>query len=185
VTMRAIAERIELTPTAIYHHFTNKSALLTELCQEDFQKLAQHFNASVVPSDPVERILAVGEAYLHFAEKHPSQYRFMFMTVIPQPELDEEYVATTRGIPERDAYAFLRESCREAIERGRLRPDLTNADEVAQMLWGGVHGMISLRIVKGHEGWIPWCDLRVTATKQMIAMLRGILRDPSEAPSRP
>ncbi|HET9951840.1 MAG TPA: TetR/AcrR family transcriptional regulator [Candidatus Eisenbacteria bacterium] len=185
VTMRAIAERIELTPTAIYHHFKNKSALLTELCQADFQKLAQHFNASAVPADPVERILAIGEAYLYFAEKHPSQYRFMFMTVIPDPELDEDYVATTRGNPERDAYAFLREACREAIEAGRLRPEMKNPDEVAQMLWGGVHGMISLHIVKSHEGWVAWCDLRTSATQLMIAMLRGLLKNPAEAPTRP
>ena len=185
VTMRAIAERIEFTPTAIYHHFKNKDALLTELCQADFQKLAQLFNASAVPPDPVERILAVGEAYLYFAEKHPAQYRFMFMTVIPPTALAEEYVASTRGIPERDAYAFLRESCREAIAAGRLRPDMKNADEVAQMLWGGVHGMISLHIVKSHEGWVEWCDLRKTATKLMIAMLRGLLKNPDEAPTRP
>jgi AcrR family transcriptional regulator len=185
VTMRAIAERIEFTPTAIYHHFKNKSALLTELCQADFRKLAEHFNTSVVPSDPVERILAVGEAYLHFAEKHPSQYRFMFMTIIPYSELTEEYVASNRGNPERDAYAFLRESCRQAIETGRLRPDLKNPDEVAQMLWGGVHGMISLHIVKSHEGWLEWCDLRTSAAKLMLAMLRGFLKNPDEAPTRP
>jgi AcrR family transcriptional regulator len=179
VTMRAIAERIEYTPTAIYHHFKNKNALLTELCQTDFEMLARHFNAAVAASDPVERILAVGEAYLHFAEKHPSQYRFMFMTVIPQPTLGEQYVAERQGNPERDAYAFLRAACREAIDRGLLLPEVTDADELAQILWGGVHGMISLRIVKSHESWIPWRDFHATALRAMRVMMRGLLRDPS------
>jgi AcrR family transcriptional regulator len=179
VTMRAIADRIEYTPTAIYHHFKNKNALLTELCQCDFEMLARHFNASVAASDPVERILAVGEAYLRFAEKHPSQYRFMFMTVVPMPEMDERYLAERHGNPEKDAYAFLREACRDAIAKGLIRPELEDPDELAQMLWGGVHGVISLRIVKGHESWVPWRELRASALRIMRVMMRGILRDPS------
>lgn len=180
VTMRAIAERIEYTPTAIYHHFKNKNALLTELCMRDFEVLARHFNASVATDDPIERILAVGEAYLRFAEEHPSHYRFMFMTVIPAPDLEEQYVAERRGNPERDAYAFLRESCRQAIERGFFRPEIQDADELAQILWGGVHGMISLQIVKSHESWVPWRDLRTAARRLMRVMIRGILLDPSK-----
>ncbi|HEY6572041.1 MAG TPA: TetR/AcrR family transcriptional regulator [Candidatus Eisenbacteria bacterium] len=180
VTMRAIAERIEYTPTAIYHHFKNKQALLTEICQRDFESLARHFNASVATPDPVQRILAVGEAYLYFAEKFPSQYRFMFMTVLPAPELEDEYVADRRGNPEKDAYAFLREACREAIAQGRIRPEAGDPDELAQILWGGVHGMISLRIVKGHESWIPWRDHHASAIRAMRVMMRGVLRDPSQ-----
>jgi AcrR family transcriptional regulator len=180
VTMRAIAERIEFTPTAIYHHFKNKNALLTEICMRDFELLARHFNTSVAAADPAQRILAVGEAYLRFAEKHPSQYRFMFMTFFPAPDLDEAYVAGRRGNPEKDAYAFLREACREAIAQGLLDPKVKDADELAQILWGGVHGMISLRMVKQHESWIPWQDLRATALRATRVLLRGVLRDPSK-----
>lgn len=178
VTMRAIAKRIEYTPTAIYHHFRNKNALLTEICERDFEALARLFNTSVPSSDPAQRILAVGEAYLRFAEKHPSQYRFMFMTVFPMPKFEESYVAERKDNPEKDAYAFLRESCREAIASGVLLPEITDADQLAQILWGGVHGMISLRVVKGHEIWIPWRDLRTSALRGMRVMLRGVLRDP-------
>lgn len=180
VTMRAIAERIEYTPTAIYHHFESKSALLTELCRQDFEKLAYHLSSSVMAENPVERILAVGEAYLRFAEQYPSQYRFMFMTVIPASEITQEYVLERRGNPEKDAYAFLVMSCREAIERGYLQPEIQDADELAQFLWAGVHGMISLRIVKHNEPWVPWRDLHASALRGMRVMVRGILRDPSK-----
>ncbi len=180
VTMRAIAERIEYTPTAIYHHFKNKNALLTELCTRDFETLARHFNASVAVADPVERVLAVGEAYLRFAEEYPCQYRFMFMTVIPKPALTEEYIAERHGNPSKDAYAFLREACRQAIDSGLLRPEIADADELAQILWGGVHGMISLRIVRSHGSWVPWRDLRASALRAMRLMIRGVLRDPSK-----
>src|SRR5262245_37024994 len=90
VTMRAIAARIEYTPTAIYHHFENKQALLSELCQRDFANLASHFKGSATTIDSVERILAVGEAYLRFSEQYPAQYRFLFMTALPHVEYPEQ-----------------------------------------------------------------------------------------------
>lgn len=184
VTMRAIAERIEYTPTAIYHHFENKQALLSELCQREFEGLAAHFKGHASPNDPVERILAVGEAYLRFAEEFPSQYRFMFMTVLPRVEHPEQYIAESRDNPERNAYAFLRDACRSAIEQGRIRPEIDDADQLAQILWGTVHGMISLRITKRHHDWVPWRELRATARMAMQILLRGILREPQAAAGR-
>ena len=188
VTMRAIAERIEYTPTAIYHHFDSKQALLTELCACDFRGLADHFRGHAVSADPVERIRAVGRAYLEFAEKYPSQYRFMFMTVLPDPEMPEGYVQENKGIPERDAYAFLRHACQEAIDAGRIRKELRHADQLAQILWGCVHGQVSLRIVNAKKGgpkaaqkhgsWVPWHDLRETTELMMDVLLRGMLIAP-------
>src|SRR5262245_15157905 len=174
VTMRAIGDRIEYTPTAIYHHFENKHALLTELCNADFEALARQFNRAAPNSDPVERIMAVGEAYLGFARTFPSQYRFMFMTVIPEGGVRDLGI---RGNPERDAYAFLREACRAAIMQGRFRPEITDPDRLAQILWSNVHGLISLHIVKGREEWIPWRDLRATARQSMGIMMCGLLRE--------
>ena len=184
VTMRAIADRIEYTPTAIYHHFENKNALLTELCRGDFGILARAFAGGGAPADPVERILAVGRAYLRFAEENPSQYRFMFMTTMPKVEYDQAYVAEHKGNPEKDAYSFLREACRQAIEQKRLRAEIQDPDQLAQILWASVHGLISLRMVKGNQDWIPWRDLRATAEESMQTMLRGIVRDPASLKSR-
>jgi AcrR family transcriptional regulator len=181
VTMRAIAGRIEYTPTAIYHHFANKQALLTELCTGDFEQLARHFIGSARGGDPIERILAVGRAYLEFAQKYPSQYRFMFMTRLPQ--LPDETFAGIKDNPERDAYSFLREACRQAIEQGRLRSEFDDPDRLTQLLWSAVHGLISLRMVKD-QGYIPWGDLPVMAEQMMQMMLRGMLRDSSGKPER-
>src|SRR5262249_9451579 len=135
VTMRAIAERVEYTPTALYHHFPSKQALLTELCERDFEGLAKHFQGAKAPTDPVERLRAVGEAYVGFAEQYPSQYRFMFMTFLPEVEHAAGYVESSRDNPQRNAYAFLRGACAEAIANGRLRPEYDDPDQVAQMLW--------------------------------------------------
>ena len=177
VTMRAIAQRIEYTPTAIYHHFPSKQALLTELCERDFEGLARHFQNSAAATDPVQRLRGVGEAYLRFAEEYPSQYRFMFMTVIPPLEHSEEFVADKLTDPERNAYAFLRGACVAAIEQKCFRPEIDDPDQVAQILWSMIHGIVSLRIVKHADEFVPWKDLRATALLAMDLILRGMRRE--------
>jgi AcrR family transcriptional regulator len=42
LTMRALAERIEYSATAIYAHFADKEALVTELSVCDFQAFTEH-----------------------------------------------------------------------------------------------------------------------------------------------
>ena len=180
VTMRAVADAIEYTPTAIYHHFENKQALVTELCHTDFESLSRHFLKAAAIEDPVERIRRVGEAYLEFASLYPNHYRFMFMTYIPDVQHTAEFLAEHHDNPEKDAYAFFRRACAEAIEAQRLRPELRDADEVAQILWASLHGLISIHVLKQNHDWVPLRDLMTTARKAMDVLFRGMLRNPAE-----
>lgn len=176
VTMRAIAQKIEYTPTALYHHFPGKQALVSELCRLDFEGLAKWFGTVAHISDPVERLTAIGRGYLQFAIDNPSHYRFMFMTVLPEVEHPPGYIEESRGNPERNAYVFLRDACEAAIRAGRFRPEYADPDMVAQILWATVHGLISLRIVKHDDDWVSWKDLRETAELAMNSHLHGMLR---------
>src|SRR6184192_3413771 len=79
-TMRAIAAKVGYTPTAIYHHFRDKEALVTELSTLDFRAFAQALKRIGAVADPVDRLQQMAVAYAEFAAMHPMQYQFMFMT---------------------------------------------------------------------------------------------------------
>src|SRR5215216_418152 len=130
VTMRAIADRIEYTPTAIYHHFRDKQALLEELCSRDYRALAQAFTRVGRIEDPIERLRRIGLGYVDFALANPSHYRFMFMT--RKPDGFSGGKVLERGNPEEDAYGFLRDTMAEGILAGRYRPEFDDAEELAQ-----------------------------------------------------
>ncbi len=173
-TMRAIAERVEYTPTAIYHHFRNKDALLTELSTQDFRALAQAFQHIGEVADPVERLRRIGQAYIDFGLTHPMHYRLMFMT--PHPPVNDVKSGIVQGDPSQDAYAFLVQTCQQAIASGRFRPELQDPQEVAQILWSACHGLVSLRIAKEHDEWVEWRDVRATASRLHDVMLNGLVR---------
>ncbi|HUP52749.1 MAG TPA: TetR/AcrR family transcriptional regulator [Longimicrobiales bacterium] len=172
-SMRAIADRIEYTPTAIYHHFANKEALLAELCAQDFLALGLAFQRIGHVQDPVERIERSGRAYVEFALAHPKHYEFMFMVARPP---HDHANGPVKGDPSEDAYAFLREAAAEAIAEDRFRHGFDDPDEVAQILWGTLHGIISLRITKADDPWVEFKDPREATDLACDAMLRGMLR---------
>ncbi len=176
VTMRKIAEKIEYSATAIYRHFKDKEALILELCMADFHALAAELMKLAHVPDLVERMRLAARAYVEFALAHPNHYRLMFMTPPPTEEIPEEE-EQLKGNPDFDAYAFLRILVVDALERGLFRKDLTDPDLIAQTLWAGLHGVVSLHIARGHDKWIEWRAPRDTAGLVTDALIRGLARE--------
>jgi AcrR family transcriptional regulator len=174
VTMRRIADRIEYSPTAIYFHFRDKEALLKELCESDFLTLAQQFVKIAQVKDPIERLRRTGLAYIDFGMNNPNHYRLMFMTPHPPVAHDDEILR--KGNPEEDAYAFLRGIITDCIEQGRFRGDLKDPDLVSQVVWSGVHGVISLNIAKCNDDWIEWKPLKKRAQLAVEVLIKGLER---------
>jgi len=172
-TMRGIANRIGYTATAIYHHFADKNALMLELCTLDFRALAAALFSIGRIADPVERIAQMGRAYVRFAEDHPEQFRFMFMTARPAvgPDLKDMD-------PSEDGFAFLRQAVQEAIAAGRFRDEFNDPDLVAQILWACVHGLATIHLHKSDfpETHSPLRDASVIVGDACDAAMRGLLR---------
>lgn len=176
VSMRKLAEKIEYSPTAIYLHFADKKELFHELCQEDFGRLAEVFQSSAMPPDPIERLRFIGRTYVDFGTRYPNHYKLMFMTAHPAEELNEEE-REIKGNPEVDAYAFLKLSVERAIDAGRFHEELNDAELISQTLWAAVHGVISLNIAKSHDNWVDWRPLSERASLMLDTVLRGLIRE--------
>jgi len=103
---------------------------------------------------------------------YPQQYRFMFMTSRPAVAPEGEEAVD----PARNAYLFLQMTLAQAIEEGRLRPELSNADLVAQTVWAAMHGVVSLQIAMGcEEGWIDWKPIEKRTAAMMDLIFRALL----------
>jgi AcrR family transcriptional regulator len=174
VTMRRIAERIEYTPTAIYFHFRDKNALIRELCDRDFLALADEFARLAEESDPLERLRRAARAYARFAKENPNHYRLMYMTPGLPPTRGHSRIE--RGNPRQDAYAFLEQAVEQAIEQKLLRPELRDAGLVAQTLWAGIHGVISLEIALSGDDWTDFKAFGERIDLMLDVLLRGIER---------
>ncbi len=175
VTMRMIAEKIEYSPTAIYLHFKDKQELFEELCQQDFQGLAQAFQRIAKIEDPIERLKNIGHTYVQYALEHPNHYRLMFMTPHPPhaPDADRAH----KGNPDQDSYAFLKACVQDCVAGGRLRPELADVELLSQAAWSAVHGVVALHVALGNDDWVVWRPATMTAQLVLDAFLRGLVRE--------
>jgi AcrR family transcriptional regulator len=171
VTMRTIAEAIEYTPRTIYLHFKDKEDLIRELCREDFRTFGEDLGKLAALPHPLERLRAAGHAYVAFAAQYPHHYKLMFMT--PPPPKDPESDCG-KGDPEEDAYALIWSASKEAMEKGLIRPDWSDPHLVAQTLWSGIHGVISLTITHANDPWVPWVPTQTRVDAMLDVLVRGI-----------
>lgn len=174
VTMREIARKIEYSPTAIYSHFQDKEALINELCTVDFMVLASGFQHIGRVADPVERLRKIGRAYAEFGLKHTNHYRVMFMT--PHPAFDPDKNDIEKGNPEEDAYAMLKSTVAEGIKARRYRAGVKDASLVAQTVWAGIHGVISLEIAKSCDDWIDWRPMKKRIDAMIDILIEGFTK---------
>jgi AcrR family transcriptional regulator len=172
VTMRKIAEKIEYSATAIYFHFKDKESLMHALCESDFAAFGAEFAKLLKIKDPIDRLRRAGQAYIDFGLQNPQHYRLMFMT--PRPPTHSTDVSLEKGNPEEDAYAFLLLLIQEAFAAGRLRSDLKDPHLVAQVVWAGVHGIVSLHIAKCEADWVDWRPVARQAKAMVDVLVRGI-----------
>jgi AcrR family transcriptional regulator len=174
VTMRAVAKKIEYSPTTIYLHFKDKESLIQELCTQDFLTLAKGFNRIARVADPIERLRQIGRAYAEFGQRHPNHYRLMFMTPHPPFEPDEKDVQ--KGNPEQDAYAFLKYTIAEGIRTKRFRAGFTDVELLAQTHWAGIHGVVSLEIAKCNDDWVDWRSAKKRIDTMIDVLIHGMTK---------
>lgn len=178
-----IAKRAGVAKGTIYLHFKDKEDLLRQLCAEDFQAfgatLAQHLHVA----DPIERITLLGQAYAAFAFTHPHHYVHMFMNP-PAVAPDEDMLANA-GDPEADAYALLRGSVQEAMDKDLFKPEFQDVELITQILWAGSHGIVSLHLTRTGEGYVPWRPIEERVATMGRAVLTGLLKQSPADPTEP
>lgn len=172
--MRAIAERLEYTAPAIYHHFADKQSLLRELVTQDLGALGTVFQRLADVADPVERLVRLGVAYVHFGLEHPQHYRLLFMTPGAKHEIRDDVSCVAMPQPEGDAYGILHATVTEATRAKRFREGYGDPDRVSQICWAAVHGLVSLHMVFVEDSWIEWRDVETSAQRMLEALVKGM-----------
>jgi AcrR family transcriptional regulator len=148
-TIRKIADEVGLSSTALYMHFRDKSEILVEICEEAFALLiAQNDAIAAKPCDPIDRVRAMLDAYMQFGLDNPNAYQLVFAT--PPGALSEEKIAVMYALGRR-CYGPFRDTVEASARAGKLRKG--DVDVMAEVLWAGAHGLVSLLLTQPHFEW--------------------------------
>jgi AcrR family transcriptional regulator len=166
-SMRRLAEKIDYSPTTIYHYLKNKDDLLLAICEEvaeQFMTRLRHIRS--LQSNPLEALRQAMLYLLEFAFGNPNQYKVFFLTRPNVYGTQEEFM--TRESMARNSYFEFRGIVQACIKAGKLRR--MDIDVLTQVLATAPHGLISMTL---YQNSFPWADRKVLATTLVDGLLRG------------
>jgi AcrR family transcriptional regulator len=171
LSVRAVADAVGVTTSAIYTLFGSKSELVRAMYRTGFASLRDHLDDVPDSDDPWADILALGLAYRASAVAGPHLYEVMFGRPIPEFTPANDDVALASGTLDR-----LRRSVARAAELTGL-PAGTDVETATIALWARVHGLAALELAgaTGDGGERLW---RTALTADQL----GWRRDPVSGP---
>ena len=132
LSLRAVARRAGVSPTAPYRHYADREALVAAVSAVGYRELAEKLaEAHPAPSTPAD-LAEVAVAYVRFSLDHPALFRVMFV----EP-------CDTQSEERNEAVAAIAEYVTANVERafpGNDPAALTTA------VWALVHGLAFLHI---------------------------------------
>jgi AcrR family transcriptional regulator len=183
VTLRSVAERIEHSTTAVYVHFKDKRDLVEQMVAEDFQQFDTALLATASVQPALARLERLGTAYIDFALRLPRHYQLLFMT--PRPDgvaksMQEADDAdrSPRGPEKMSGFELLLSTVQACIAEGAFHPAYRDPLAIAQSVWAGVHGLVSLLIIMGKEPHFQWRSPALLHQTLVGSMLRGLQLEP-------
>lgn len=145
-TLSEAAKAADVTPAAVYRHFTGRDELLAEVARQGYDIFAALMEFAYSNGKPtaLAAFEATGRAYLAFARKYPGHYKAMFesgLDLNAHPEL-AIVAARARGVLETAAQQLSMH-----MPAARRPP----ASMFSAHVWALSHGVVEL-FLRGNPG---------------------------------
>jgi AcrR family transcriptional regulator len=136
--MRPVAERVGITPMAIYRHYADRATLLNAVAAKGFHELATRVQILQLKGGLEHRLMQVGDVFLDTALQFPNLYELMFLVPREGARVYPKDFKAGRSPTFNPTVNILE----EAMRAGELRPD--DPIEIAFELSALSHGLIAL-----------------------------------------
>ncbi|MBY0506496.1 MAG: TetR/AcrR family transcriptional regulator [Bryobacteraceae bacterium] len=169
-SVRRIAVKAGCSAGILYHYFEDKAAIMAQLVRETFGRLNSRLTeVREDPAPPLDRLRRALRTYIDFGLDHPHHYGVLFTKpILPDSKIME--VFHTEG---NQCFGCLQTLTGFTIASGALRPELTDAAEVAQALWVSIHGLVSaMTLAKG----FPFVERSRLVERQVDILIAGVRR---------
>jgi AcrR family transcriptional regulator len=120
LSLRAVARRLEMAPSALYRYFDSRDALLTALIIDSYHAVgaAAAEADGAAGTDPLARWVAVAAAIRRWGREHPHEWALVYGSPVPGYRAPEDTVA-----PAVEVIEVMAGILRDGIPTGSPPPD--------------------------------------------------------------
>jgi len=152
VSLRAVANRVGVSPTAVYRHFDDHVALLHDAVTYCWGEFAAALASTNDIADPYERLRAMGTAYTDFAVEQHGKYAVLFSNTVDLRDQRRDDSETFGS----DTFAVLVELVGEILS---ANGDARDPYFVAVQVHTWIHGIVDLTCRNPTMWWPPVGEL--------------------------
>ena len=137
LSMRTLAQKVDVSPGAPYHHFPDRRAFLLALAVEGFEEmLAGVRQALAGASGPNARLRAMGRHFIAFADANPHLIDLMYESELTAPTLDPQLL---------DYQVLAHKALRGEIDAAVPGLGHSEADLRSIAFWSAIYGFATMR----------------------------------------
>jgi AcrR family transcriptional regulator len=141
--IRKVAERLNVSPAALYRHFEDIEELRIEISTEVSKQLATQMASrrDKVPESSDKKVLAlsrfkaIGEAYIDYARQEPKLFEIAFYCLSNPELMDPENL-------DDQSWSILQESINELVAVKLIEKE--KVADFSKFAWSAVHGLAIL-----------------------------------------
>ena len=174
VSFGDVAKKAGTSRSLVYFYFPNKESLLLAAVLETCERLHSLFHeASRGQGNGLDRIEAMGRAYLRFHLDHPAAF-YLFAAHEARPDADEHSLQGRIALHKRVITQLVAQTLREGIADGSISERIPSPDILSFCLWAFVHGMAQLVAMK--QETLHACDVtpKQVVDKGFTLLLRAL-----------
>ncbi len=146
-SLREVARRAGVSHAAPAHHFGDSRGLLTAVAVDGFTMLCDAFDRSTVGVlDPMDRLTALGKAYVEVATNHVGHFAVMW---------SENLIDTTDERFKEVSGRAYRHLVGTVSDVARVHNPELDVDAAATLTWSAVHGLAMLHCKTGTADSAP------------------------------
>lgn len=142
LSMRRLAQMVDVRASSLYHHFPEKSTLLQAVAEKGLLHLAAELEqaSGIAGPEPRRQLQAMGMTYREWALRHPQLYQLLFMDTPP--------IEGTSSAAPTAAFAPI------LVATGAL-VGAPQAAAATQAIWAFVHGYVMLELTGHMQQCLP------------------------------
>jgi AcrR family transcriptional regulator len=142
LSLRSVARKAGVSHAAPYAHFSDKQALIAAISTEGYKLLYDQLDAAILghAGDVHRQLIEIAWTYVQFAIHQNEFFKIMFSGTLEQEQEYPEFVEFSQK-----TFRMVMEVISACQKAGILRD--TQPDLMTVLLWGQVHGVISLTMM--------------------------------------